>query len=75
MPDRSEIPLGARENAIRLLWQTGDGGGELLPYLYCIIDAARDPDIYPRLQQFAAREEIVPIYQGAGAVELAAVAP
>jgi hypothetical protein len=43
--------------------------------LYCVIDAAADPCIYAGLRECAAEELIVPLYEGAAARELAAVAP
>jgi hypothetical protein len=43
--------------------------------LYGVLDAARDERIHPRLREFAATERIASLYQGASAVELAAVAP
>lgn len=43
--------------------------------LFCVIDAASDERIYPALRGFAAKERIVPLYQGTAATQLAAVAP
>ncbi len=66
----------ARARAIRHLWQlSGQPGQHRQAYLYAIIDAARDERIYPALRQLAAKEEIVSLYQGPSARELAAVAP
>lgn len=66
----------ARERAIECLWQLEvTRGRERLAYLYAILDAARDQQIYPTLRRLAAREQIVSLYQGRAATELAAVAP
>jgi len=43
--------------------------------LFCVVDTASDPLIYPALTQFAAEERIVPLYQGETAARLAAAAP
>lgn len=65
-----------RGRAAARLWQTDpDRPGAFLPNLYCILDAARDPQIYPRLRALAASVPVMPLYQGAAAVEMAAVAP
>jgi hypothetical protein len=46
------------------------------PYLYCILDGARDRRIYPKLRELSALgEEIEGLYQGKSAVDLASVAP
>ena len=69
-------PLAAAKAvAIQRLWRMDANGGERRPYLYCLLDAARDPTIHRTLQTFAAEEEIASLYQGAAAAELAAVAP
>jgi hypothetical protein len=66
----------AKQRAIRLLWQLDRMPGERRqPYLYAILDAARDKRIYPGLRQLAATEEILSLYQGPTANELASVAP
>jgi hypothetical protein len=44
-------------------------------YLYAILDAARDERIYPGLKRLARTEQILGLYQGRAAGELAAVAP
>ncbi len=43
--------------------------------LFAILDAARDRSIYAGLQRFAAWHEVLPLYQGAEADNLAAVGP
>ncbi len=66
----------ARQRAISCLWQLNRmPGGQRRPYLYAILDAARDERIYPGLRRLAATEEILCLYQGRGAAELATVAP
>ena len=66
----------ARERAIRSLWQQDAAPGQpRYPNLYAILDAARDDRIYPRLRELAATEEILCLYQGPAAEELASVAP
>src|ERR1700761_1332141 len=66
----------AKQRAIRELWQLDRmPGGRRQPYLYAILDAARDERIYPGLHQLADTEEIVSLYQGPTASELASVAP
>ncbi|HTW68887.1 MAG TPA: DUF4123 domain-containing protein [Acetobacteraceae bacterium] len=66
----------ARQRAIRILWQLGtDSKAIRQANLYCILDAARDEQIHPDLRRLAARTEILPLYQGTAAIELAAVAP
>jgi hypothetical protein len=65
----------ARLAAIRELWQTDDADGPLTPSLFCLLDAAQDDAIYPRLRKFAANAEIASLYQGESAGQLAAVAP
>lgn len=66
----------ARERAIRCLWQV-DSAAERgrQPYLYAVLDAARDDGIYPELRRLASTEQILGLYQGRAATELAAVAP
>jgi hypothetical protein len=66
----------AKLRAIRLLWRLDRmPGGQRQPYLHAILDAARDERIYPGLRQLAATEEILCLYQGPTANELASVAP
>lgn len=45
------------------------------PHLFAILDAARDRSIYAGLQHFASWHEVMPLYQGAEADNLAAVGP
>lgn len=66
----------AKQRAIEYLWQLDRmPGRRRQPYLFAILDAARDERIYPGLQWLAATEEILPLYQGPTANELASVAP
>jgi hypothetical protein len=66
----------AKQQAIRHLWQLDrTPGGRRQPNLYAILDAARDEQIYPGLRRLAATEEILCLYQGQAAMELASVAP
>jgi hypothetical protein len=66
----------AKQRAIRVLWQLEHMPGRLRqPYLYAILDAARDERIYPGLQRLAATEEILCLYQGRAGTEMATVAP
>ena len=66
----------AREGAIRLLWQLDEAPGEpRQDSLYAVLDAARDPRIYPGLRRLANTDQVLPLYQGAAATELAATAP
>lgn len=66
----------AKQRAIRCLWQLDRApGGRRQPYLFAILDAARDERIYPGLRCLAATEQIVGLYQGRAAEELASVAP
>ncbi len=66
---------GARQAAIDHLWRLTPANTRRAPYLHCILDAARDPAIYAGLERFRAREQIVSLYQGPTAEELADVAP
>jgi hypothetical protein len=78
MPTPAEIRSDpeAKQRAIRVLWQLNRmPGGRRQPYLYAILDAARDERIYPGLRRLAATEEIMCLYQGRAAEELASVAP
>jgi hypothetical protein len=66
----------AKEYAIRLLWQLDEAPGEpRQDCLFAVVDAARDPRIYPGLRRLASTDQVLPLYQGAAATELAAVAP
>jgi hypothetical protein len=65
----------ARDRAKQILWQRRSGASERQPNLYAILDAARDKQIYPVLQRLARTEQILGLYQGRAATELAAVAP
>jgi hypothetical protein len=67
---------GAKQRAIQLLWQLDEAPGQpRQDGLYAILDAARDPQIYPGLRRLAHTDQVLPLYQGAAATELAAVAP
>jgi hypothetical protein len=66
----------AKQRAIRCLWQLDRmPGGRRQPYLHAILDAARDERIYAGLRRLAATEEVLPLYQGRAATEMATVAP
>jgi hypothetical protein len=66
----------AKQRAIRCLWQLDRmPGARRQAYLYAILDAARDERIYPGLRRLAATEEILCLYQGRAATEMATVAP
>ena len=66
----------ARERAAGILWhQGGSTARGRQPYLYAILDAARDPRIYQGLRGLAATEQIASLDQGRAARELAAVSP
>jgi hypothetical protein len=66
----------AKQRAMRCLWQLdGVADKPRQAYLYAILDTARDERIYPRLRRFAATEQVVGLYQGRAATEMAAVAP
>jgi hypothetical protein len=83
MPDASIMEATAirrdpavRERAKQILWQLHTAPQrERQPYLYAILDAARDKRIYPVLGRLARTEQILGFYQGRAATELAAVAP
>jgi hypothetical protein len=67
---------GAKQRAIACLWQLDAARGrERQAFLYAILDTARDKRIYPTLRRLATTEEIVGLYQGPTAAQLAAVAP
>jgi hypothetical protein len=72
---RASFEVRTREDAVRHLWRTDATNGQLAPYLHCILDAARDPRIYPRLRGFAPTAEIASLYQGTAGTKMAAVAP
>lgn len=66
----------ARERAIRVLWNLpAQAARPRQAYLHAIIDTARDERIYPALRRLAATEDVVCLYQGEAARELASVAP
>jgi hypothetical protein len=66
----------ARLAAIRCLWQLGPTETEPRdPYLYCVLDAAKDERIYPTLAAFAAEYEMASLYGGQAASDFATVAP
>lgn len=66
----------AKERAKRLLWQLEDRPGrERQGYLYAILDAARDERIYPGLRRLERTDQVLGLYQGRAATELAAVGP
>jgi len=60
----------AREKAARAL-----GLQDRVVSTFCLIDAAQDDGIYPRLRAFAADTAVACLYQGDAAEELADVAP
>jgi len=66
VPDANAV---SRLIAHHLLGDVGDGG------TYMIIDAARDPSIYPALAAHQDELEIMSLYQGQAAENLADVAP
>jgi hypothetical protein len=68
--------LAARRRASLLLWQ--QEAAPNLPrqgHLFAILDAARDRSIYAGLQRFASWHEVMPLYEGVEADNLAAVGP
>lgn len=71
MPDaRSQ----ARDAAVCHFWR--DDPVDRDPYLFALLDCARDPAIYPQLCRLAGQgAEVLPIYQGQALTELASVAP
>jgi hypothetical protein len=60
---------------VQQLWQLSDDQTWRQPHLYFVIDAARDRSIYPKLASWQHRTEIVSLYQGRLAADLAEVAP
>jgi hypothetical protein len=66
----------ARQAARAFLWQLRGVPGEIRDEsLFAILDAARDPGIYPGLKRLARTDVVVPLYEGKAATELAAYAP
>ena len=66
----------AKEHATQVLWQlSGSPGQRRQSYVYAVLDAARDRQIYPRLRRLAATELIASLYQGRAATEYAVAAP
>jgi Domain of unknown function (DUF4123) len=66
----------ARERAKQILWQRYSlPTTEQHPNLYAILDAARNKQIYPVLRRLAQTDQVLGLYQGRAATELAAVAP
>jgi hypothetical protein len=49
--------------------------GEAPLVLHYILDAAKDPGLYPGLRSAGAQAVVAPLYDGAAAIELAGVAP
>jgi hypothetical protein len=74
-PNTHPAGTKARATALFHLWCENIRGAGHDPELYALLDAARDPAIYRGLQGFAATEDIVCLYQGPTAAEMAAVAP
>ena len=80
-PTRRSAPGIRRDHAARrraslLLWQQEAAPDQARQgHLFAILDAARDRSIYAGLQRFSAWHEIMPLYQGAEADNLAAVGP
>src|SRR3954470_23364251 len=75
-PDAIRRDPAAHDRAIRALWNlTTPVVRPRQVYLHAIIDAARDERIYPALRRLVASEDVVGLYQGTAAQELAAVAP
>jgi hypothetical protein len=77
----SDITSGAdlkslsKARAIHHLWRAETSETESEPYLYFLIDAARDRSIYRSLRDLSAKTQIASLYQGPTAQELATVAP
>src|SRR5262249_53555518 len=65
----------AKSRALYHMWCENFRGPGRAPELYALLDAARDPAIYRRLQGFAATEQIACLYQGAAAEDLGHAAP
>jgi Domain of unknown function (DUF4123) len=64
------VELAARQ-ASRLLWPDGDTALRV----FFLVDAARDPCIYPALRALASTQPVIPLYEGSSAREMAGVAP
>jgi hypothetical protein len=64
-----------KTQVVERLWQLGADQTWLAPHLYFVIDAAQHRGIYPRLVSWQKRVEIVSLYQGTLARDLAEVAP
>jgi Domain of unknown function (DUF4123) len=60
---------------VQRLWQLGADQTWQAPHLYFLVDAAQDRGIYPKLVSWQKSAEIVSLYQGALAGDLAEVAP
>ncbi|MSO99512.1 MAG: DUF4123 domain-containing protein [Acetobacteraceae bacterium] len=66
----------AKQRAIDCLWQLGGRTDQpRRANLYAILDAARDPGIYQGLRRLQTSEQVIGLYQGPTARELAGVAP
>jgi hypothetical protein len=66
----------AKQRAIDCLWQLGGKPDQpRYGYLYAILDAARDPAIYLGLRRLSTSDQVMSLYQGPTARELAGVAP
>jgi hypothetical protein len=65
----------SKARAIHHLWRAETSETEADPYLYFLIDAARDRSIYRGLRDLSATTQVASLYQGPTAQELAAVAP
>ena len=68
-------PAEQKALVIERLWQLDHDRRWRAPNLHFLIDAARDRGIYPKLVSWQKRVEIVSLYQGALANDLAEVAP
>lgn len=73
-PSVDARPL-SRARAIHHLWRAETSETDNDPHLHFLIDAARDRSIYPGLRELSDRVQIVSLYQGPTARELASVAP
>jgi Domain of unknown function (DUF4123) len=60
---------------VKQLWQLTADQTWRQPHLYFLIDAAQDRRIYPKLVSWQKRTEIMSLYQGSLARDLAEVAP
>ena len=66
----------AKQRAIRLLWQLdGSAGRVMQPYLYAVLDAARDDRIYPGLQRLLPQEQLLGLSSARGATDRGSTAP